>query len=259
MAIFSAGGMIGQLLSTLVAQDGVQNLAVPIAGETRESFNVFETTTGEEYRFILPGPRLSEDEWRSCLEVLSSLQAQPEYIVASGSLPPGIAERAYREVADLAKAKGAKFVLDSSGRALKSALAEGVYLIKPNLRELGMLIDEPLENKADWLRACRYLVTTKQAEVVALTLAHRGALLVTREGSWFAEAVAVQSVSAVGAGDSFLGALVWALSSGQAFPDALRYGVAAGTAALLTPATGLCRRDDVERLLEEVKVEAVEV
>lgn len=258
MAVFTSGGMIGQLLSTLVAQDGVQNLAVPIAAETRESFNVFETTTGKEYRFILPGPRVSEDEWRACLEALPKHHAQPDFIVASGSLPPGVSDSAYRDVAKLAKERGGKFVVDSSGRALKAALSEGVYLIKPNLRELRMLTDEPLEDRDAWLRACRYLVKTGQAEMVALTLAHRGALLVTREGSWFAEAVPVELLSAVGAGDSFLGAFVWALCSQRGFAEALRYGVAAGSAALLTPATGLCRRDDIERLLGDVKVEAIE-
>jgi 6-phosphofructokinase 2 len=140
---------------------------------------------------------------------------------------------------------------------LKAALEEGVHLIKPNLRELRDLVDEPLASKEEWIAASRRLIAANGVEHIALTLGKQGALLVTRDEAWFAEGLPVKPVSSVGAGDSFLGAMVWALSSGHSLQEALRYGVAAGSAAVLTPGTGLCCRDDVERLLTQVKVEAV--
>jgi 6-phosphofructokinase 2 len=257
VAIYAAGGAIGELLRTLVAQESVPSLTVPIAEESRENFAAFEKESGQQYRFVVPGPRLSEPEWRACLDALATLDARPEFIVASGSLPPGVPDAVYEEVAKVAKAKDAKFILDSSGAALKAALAEGAYLIKPNLRELRTLVGEHLEGKAAWVEACRKLVNANQAQVVALTLGDQGALLVTSEQAWFAKAVPVKPVSAIGAGDSFLGALVWALSSGRCLEDALRYGVAAGSSALLTPGTSLCRREDVERLVGDIKLEAI--
>jgi 6-phosphofructokinase 2 len=125
------------------------------------------------------------------------------------------------------------------------------------LDELRDVTGERLETRAEWIDACRRLVAAGGALLVALTLGEQGALLVAREEAWFAEGLPVKPVSAVGAGDSFLGGMVWALSCGQALQDALRHAVAAGSAALLTPATGLCRTKDVARLLPQVTVAAV--
>ena len=148
-------------------------------------------------------------------------------------------------------------MLDTSGPALEAALGENVHLIKPNLRELCELTRKKLENEAAWLKACRTLVLSGRAEIVALTLGHRGALLVTRDQALRTEGLPIKPVSAVGAGDSFLGAMVWRLAAGGSLEDAFRYGIAAGSAALLAPGTELCRREDVARLYPQVTVKAV--
>jgi 6-phosphofructokinase 2 len=175
-------------------------------------------------------------------------------VVASGSLPPGVPEDLYARVAGVADRLGASFVLDTSGSALRVALGRGVYLFKPNLRELCELTGALLEGEADMLATCRELVHGGRAEIVALSLGHRGAILVTRELALRAEALPVKVVSTVGAGDSFLGGLVWKLAAGGALDDAFRVAVAAGAAALLRPGTELCTREDVERLLPQVKI-----
>lgn len=255
-AVYPAGGLIGALLRKLTDEEGVQSRTVPIAEETREDFTVLEETSGQQYRFVLPGPRLSECEWRACLDAVLSFGGRPQFIVASGSLPPGVPAESFRALAKAARENSAKLVVDSTKPVLKAALEEGVHLIKPNLRELRDLVDEPLVSKEEWIDASRRLIAANGVEHVALTLGERGALLVTRDEAWFAEGLPVKPVSSVGAGDSFLGAMVWALSSGHGLQEALRYGVAAGSAAVLAPGTGLCSEDDVKRLLTEVKVEA---
>jgi 6-phosphofructokinase 2 len=256
VAVYPAGGLIGALLNKLTDEEGVKSRSVPIAEETREDFTVSEAISGQQYRFVLPGPQLSEGEWRACLDAVLSPEDHPQFIVASGSLPPGVPAEVFRGLAKAARQRGAKLVVDGTKPVLKAALAEGVHLIKPNLRELRDLMEEPLENKRDWIDASRRLIAAKGVEHVALTLGEQGALLVSRDETWFAKGGPVKPVSAVGAGDSFLGAMVWALSSGHDLPDALRYGVAAGSAAVLTPGTGLCSRDNVSRLLRDVRVEA---
>ncbi len=257
VAVYPAGGMIGALLRKLTDAEGVQSRTVAIAEETREDFTVFEQVSGEQYRFVVPGPQLSEPEWRSCLETITAFDASLSFIVASGSLPAGVPADFFSVLADLAKDKGAKLIVDSTKPVLQAALKKGVHLIKPNLREMRDLMDAPLTSKAEWIGACRQLIAAGGAEFVALTLAERGALLVGREEAWYAAGLPVKLVSAVGAGDSFLGAFIWALSSGQAPHEALRHAIAAGSAALLTPATDLCRKEDVERLLGQVTIEAV--
>jgi 6-phosphofructokinase 2 len=256
-AIYPEGGATGRLLLRMVEAGGVRSLTIEVAEETRVDFTVLEEDSDQQYRFVFPGARLLEAEWRQCLDALASFPDRPKYVVASGSLPAGIPEDFYATAARIAKNSGAKFVLDTSGPALAAALRENVHLIKPNLRELCELTRKKLENEAAWLEACRNLVQAGRAEIVALTLGQRGALLVSRDQALRTEGLPIKPVSAVGAGDSFLGAMVWRLAAGGSLEDAFRYGIAAGSAALITPGTGLCRREDVERLYSRVTVKAV--
>lgn len=252
--IYPAGGATGQLLRRLVDREGIPNIAVPLAEETREDFTVLEQATGREFRFVLPGPRLSEAEWRACLRAVTTLQIQPAYIVASGSLPPGVPPDCLVQVARFAKDVPCRFVVDSSGAALAAALAEGVYLAKPNLRELKELVGPVGDDAESLAEAARALIGRGAAEIVALSLGERGGLLVARDQAWRAEAPALRPVSTVGAGDSFLGALLWGLEADLPMPEAFRYAVAAGAAAVLSPGTALARRADIERLTAEVRV-----
>ena len=135
-AIYPVGGAMGALLRELLDGEGVASRTFAIADETREDFFVSETSTGQQYRFILPGPRLNEAEWQECLKLVSSIEPFPRFVVASGSLPAGVPDDFYARIARIAKQRGARMVLDTSGAALAAAVDEGVDLIKPNLREM---------------------------------------------------------------------------------------------------------------------------
>lgn len=252
LALYPVGGLQGQQLRQLLGGEQVRSRCVEIAGETRQSFSVLETSSGREFRFVLPGPTLAPAEWQACLDCFAALDAPPRILVASGSLPPGVPTDFYARLVRLARARGTRVVLDTSGPALAEALKEGVYLVKPSLRELREFTGQPLTDEAQWRAAAQQLVASAQAEVVALSLGEQGALLVTAQKTWRAPALAQQVRSATGAGDSFVGAMVWALSRQTGLADAFRYGVAAGSAALLSAGTGLCSKADVERLYAEV-------
>lgn len=255
-ALCPAGGSSGEWLKARMATEAMDATFLLLTDETRVSFTVHEQSSGAEYRFVMPGPTLSEAEWRSCLQALMDLNPFPVWVVASGSLPPGVPADFYARLACLCRERGARLVLDAAGPALAAAMAEGVYLVKPNLRELSELVGAPLESPAAWCAAAQGLVDRGAAEVVALTLGHLGAVLVTREGLWCADPLAVPVVSAVGAGDSFVGGMVWALHDGQPLLDAFAWGVAAGSATLLTAGTALCRAEDVRRLRTQVVLSA---
>jgi 6-phosphofructokinase 2 len=256
-ALCPTGGSSGQWLQTRMAQEGMRGIFLPIAGETRVSFTVHEHSTGAEYRFVMPGPQLSEAEWQACLQHLDRMPDFPDLLVASGSLPPGVPPDFYAQLARLCRTRGARLVLDTSGPALAAALAEGVYLVKPNLRELCELCGHKLQTPAQWQAAAQALVDSGQAEVVALTLGHLGALLVTREGAWSAAPLDIPVASAVGAGDSFVGGMVWGLQRGLALDDAFGWGVASGSAALLTAGTGLAHPQVIRSLREQVRMDPV--
>jgi 6-phosphofructokinase 2 len=256
-AIYPIGGQIGKLLQRLLEREDVASLVTPSHVETRENFTAYEESTGKQYRFVLPGSPLHRAEWEAVLDRLASLAERPIFVVASGSVPPGAPDNFFARVARHAKALGAKTVIDTSGIALAAALEEGVTIIKPNLVELTELVAAPLDRDEDRIAACRKLAAEGRAEIVALTLGEHGALLVTAERAWQALPLDIEAVSTVGAGDSFLGGLVAALADGKPLDEAFRVAVAAASAAVLMPGTGLCQPEDVKRLLPQVKIKEI--
>jgi 6-phosphofructokinase 2 len=246
-SVFLAGGATGPVLEALLAERGLETRSVHITGATRVSHAVFERSTGLEYRFVPEGPEVTPDEWRGCLAVLEDLEF--DYLVASGSLPRGLSVQTYAEVADLVRRRGGRFVLDTSGEPLAAAVeAGGIALLKPSLGEFQALVGETVEEPEAIEEAASALVRSRGVGMLAVTLGHRGALLATPSGCLRLRPPDVAPKSATGAGDSFLGGMVFALAEGHAPEDAFRLGVAAGAAAVLTPGTELCRRDDVWRL-----------
>ncbi len=256
-AIYTSGGATGQLLSRLVEQEHIAYCTSAIKQETREDFTVNERSTGQQFRFVLPGPLLTEPEWRACLEALTAMTIRPAYLVASGSLPPGVPADFYARVSKTAREWGTKLVLDASGPSLVAALEHGVYLAKPNLRELSEFVGRSLPDESAWIEAGARLISEGRVEVLALTLGHRGGMLFTRNAIWRSPPLPIKPTTTVGAGDSFLGGMVFGLGSGQRVVDAFRLGMAAGSAALLQGGTGLCRREDVERLYRAVEAERI--
>ncbi|MFC5499364.1 1-phosphofructokinase family hexose kinase [Caenimonas terrae] len=258
LALHAAGGATGRLLAELLQAEGVRSHAIPIAGETRQSFSAHEQASGLDYRFVLPGPQLAEREWQACLDAAAAQSVDGALAVASGSLPPGAPTDFYARLARRLADVGVRLVLDTSGPALAAALQAGVYLVKPSLRELRELTGTALDTPAQQLAACRALVRLGQAEVVALSLGAEGALVVSAQQAWTAAALQVPVASTIGAGDSFVAGLVASLAGGAGLRDALARGSAAAAAALLTSGTALCQADDVARLLPQVRVRALE-
>lgn len=248
-ALFMAGGATGQRLDRLLADQGVPREMIEISGETRESFAVTETSSKCMYRFVLPGPTVSEAEWRETLDHLAAVDPAPGYLVASGSLAPGMPADFFARLAETVRARGVKFVLDTSGEPLKLAIEAGVDVIKPNLRELADATGVDIDSKEARERAIRDMVETGKADIVALTLGKDGAMLASADGVLERSPPAIDvEESAVGAGDSFTGGLVLGLAEGRALDDAFRLAMAASAATLLTPGTALCERGEVERL-----------
>ena len=182
LAVYTAGGPTGLLLRRLVEREGLRDVVVEVAQDTRQDFTVAEDESGQQYRFVLPGLPLSVAEWSACLDALSGHPEETSsFLVASGSLPPGVPADFYQRVARIAKKLNAKMVLDTAGPPLAPALEERPYLIKPNLNELQQLAGRPLQDQSSWIDVGRSVVKKGGAELVALTLGDRGALLVSSE------------------------------------------------------------------------------
>jgi 6-phosphofructokinase 2 len=254
-AIFPCGGPTGTYLLELLQQEGLICRPIPVQGRTRENLAVLEESSGLQYRFGLPGALLSDEEWRNCLVALAASKQKPHYIVASGSLPPGVPDDFYARVARVGKGLGAKVIIDSSGDPLRLALQEGVYLIKPNMRELAELVGKELVDEKSQREIALEMVGSGQCAVVALSLGAGGVLLATAAGCERLQTPLVPMKSKVGAGDRMVGGIVLSLAQGREVRDAVRFGVAAGAAAVMTPGSELCRREDTERLYEQLLAE----
>jgi 6-phosphofructokinase 2 len=252
LAAYTAGGLSGKMLANLLDGEGLKHQTIAIDGLTRESLTILEKSTGQQYRFGMPGPTLQEAEWQRCLEAISELLPQVDYLVASGSLPPGAPLDFYGRIARLAKEHRTRLIVDTSGEALRLAVAEGVFLIKPNLREFAELTGQELQDELQKERLAQELVANQKSEVVVVSLGAAGVLVATAEGAERVRAPLVPIKSKVGAGDSTVAGMVFALSRGQSWREAVRFGVAAGAAAVMTPGTELCRREDTERLYEQI-------
>jgi len=247
-ALFPCGGPTGDHLLDLLRKEGLDCRPIPVGGWTRENLVVLEESSGLQFRFGMPGSPLSEKEWRNCLNAVTDSSRNPDYIVASGSLPAGVPEDFYAQVARIGKGLGARVIVDTSGNSLRLALQEGVYLIKPNIRELGELVGKELVDESSQREIAMEMVRSGQCAVVALSLGAGGVLLATADGCQRLQTPLVPIKSKVGAGDSMVGGIVLSLARGNDVQDAVRFGVAAGAAAVMTPGSELCRREDTERL-----------
>ena len=248
VAMFFAGGYTGEYHTRLLKQEGIDVQVVQIAGETRENIIVVDESTGQQYRFGMEGPLVAENEWRYCLELVQHKDF--DFLVASGSLSPGMPTGFYRELAAVVKKKKAKLVIDTSGDALKDAVDEGVYLIKPNLGELSSLYGVDELQEADAAKAAKEIIAKGYCEVIAVSMGASGALLVTSDQVHKVYSPVVKRKSTVGAGDSMVAGMLMGICKGLSWNDILRYGVAAGTAATMNPGTELCKKEDTDRLFE---------
>ncbi len=256
VAVYLAGGVTGERHHELMSAEKVRCHVMPIAEETRESFSVHETSSGHDYRFVLPGPQVSAVEYEAGFDYVAQHLPQ-QFLVLSGGLAPNIPDNFYARLAQIAKAQGVRVVLDASGPALAQALKVGVFLCKPSLRELRDLTGQALPDEDAQVQAARHLIQSGQAEIVAVSLGAEGAMVVSATESWRARGLSVEVQTTIGAGDSFVAGMVWALSRGDPLLKTFQFGMAAGAAALLAPGTALAQAPDVHRLLPQVVVQAL--
>jgi len=251
LAVFTSGGPTGKMLEELVRKESIAYEEVAVESWTRESFVAVDDNTNSQYRFGFTGGKISEEESDKILETIAALK--PKFLVASGSLNEGLSTDFYSKIAEIAKKSNAKLIVDTSGEALKKALEVGVYMIKPNVGELAKLIDVERLELEEVNEAAKQIIAKGGAEIVVVSLGPQGAVLVTKDVYEFVPAPNVAKKSTVGAGDSMVGGMVWALSQNESLKEVIRWGVACGSAATMNEGTQLFKFEDANRLFEWLK------
>jgi 6-phosphofructokinase 2 len=246
--VFTSGGPIGSMLEDLVKKESIAVQPIKTNNWTRESFVAVDDNTNSQYRFGFPGSEISEQEKNNIFQTIQELK--PKFLVLSGSLNEGLPTNFYQQIADLAKKSGSKVIVDTSGEALQKVLETGVYLIKPNVGELAKLIGVERLEMDEVVHAAQQLIEKGSAEIVVVSLGPQGAVLVTATQTEFVPAPNVVKKSTVGAGDSMVGAMVWALSQNKSLKEVVQWGVACGSAATMNEGTQLFKLEDAKRLFE---------
>jgi 6-phosphofructokinase 2 len=255
-ALVALGGATGSQIAGLLAASGIEVFALPAPGETRQSVVVTDADTGGQFRFMLPGPDWSQAQVLAAANAIAVAAPAGGLVAVSGSQPPGFPDDFLGQVC--ARLRGtASVVADTSGAPLIKAAATpglGLAMLRMDAEEAEALAGHPLDTRADSADFAQGLLASGVAQMVVVARGADGSVLVTDRGRWFCTAAKVPVVSKVGAGDSFMAGFVLALAQGEAPKQALAYGVAAASAAVMTPATALCRAEDATRLLAQCPV-----
>lgn len=247
-AIFPAGGATGEHLVALLADEHVPVATVEAKDWTRQNLHVHVGSSGEQYRFVMPGASLSDKEFQLLEEQVLEIESGA-LLVISGSLPPGVKLEKLTQLISAAQKQGIRCIVDSSGDALRAALDIGnIELVKPNQKELSALVNRELTQPDDVRNAAQEIVKSGKAHRVVVSLGPQGALAVDADRCVQVVPPPVKSQSTVGAGDSMVGAMTLKLAEDASLEDMVRFGVAAGSAATLNQGTRLCSAEDTQKI-----------
>ena len=253
-AIYPSGGYTGKFFNELLAKEKISAIVIGAENPLRENVIVLEESSNNQYRFGFPGAKLLSHEWQQCIDAIDKM-GNAEFLVASGSLPEGVPDDIFARLAAISKKRDIKLIVDTSKAALKHAANEGVYMLKPNLAELSSLVGRKELKIHEAEAAAKEIIDKKFCEVLVVSLGEKGAMLFSKEKILKVSPPAVETKSTVGAGDSMVAGFVLSLFHGNNFEEALRYGVACGTAATMNPGTELCNKKDADAIYERVIIE----
>ena len=253
---FAPGGLGRYIEQTLKAQ-GIECDFVRTKGEARTNITIIDESRHMHTILSDPGPQTDDRFAEQLLSKLRKRLRADDWLVVAGSIPPPLSPDIYAEIITMARENWVHTVLDADGPALVVGVAARPEMVKGNRRELERLLGCRLSDERSTLEAAGVL-RGMDIRMAVVTRGREGAVAVCDEGSFRSVAPRVRAVSAVGSGDGFLAGIVLSLSRGDNMEDALRLGVAAGTACVLTPGTELCRRREVDILQPRVKVQRIE-
>jgi 1-phosphofructokinase len=241
-AVVTVGGAEGEHLIALLRDTGIEIVPVRIRGAIRSNITVVEPD-GTTTKFNEPGAQLSPEELAEVFAAVKAAVESADWLVASGSLPPGTPASVYADLIRSLSASGTNVAIDTSGPALEAVLDAGPTLVKPNRDELAEVTGRPLLTIADVVEAaCR--LRDLGAGTVLASLGGEGAVLVDDDGAIHGRTPTVSPLSSVGAGDAMLAGF---LAAGGHGSDALVEGLAWGAAAVLQPGSGMPSPGDIDR------------
>lgn len=256
-AVGFLGGNAGELLQKGLQSLGIGTDFVWVAEETRTNISIVTPSHDHYIKVNEKGPRVDEAKQKELLDKIDALAKPGDWWVLAGSLPPGMGNDFYARIVNVLNKHESRAILDTSGESLKYGCAEKPFLVKPNAEEAHALTGLPMESPAEIATAAAE-IRRIGAQNVVVSMGKAGALLHTPEGTWLTHSPRIQEKNPIGAGDSMVGGLVWALTQGIPVKEALGWGVASGAATASLPGTEVGTRPLIEELYSQVWYERLE-
>jgi 1-phosphofructokinase family hexose kinase len=252
VAVITAGGATGERLEALLNCCGYEVTVVPIQNETRTNLTITDRF-GLTVNLNEAGPAMNKAEIRNTERVAGEKLAGANWLMLAGSLPPGVPADFYAKLIGVAREKKVKTLLDCDGDALREGIEAGPTVVSPNQQEAERLLSRALLTRNHFLDAVKR-IREMGAECVVLSLGSRGAL--GSFGGSLIEVVPprVDAVSPIGSGDALAAAFVWGMEKRKDFADALRWGVATGTASALLPGMKFATREQAKAIYDQTEV-----
>ncbi len=252
-ALYPSGGQTGRMLDNLLEKEGIDRVNVPVEATTRLNLTVAETESGNQYRFTVRGASLKNAEWEKLLDMVDQLSPPPTYLVASGSLPPGVPEDFYARLGKVVEGRPEiRYVIDTSGRPLQIAAEARPYLLKPNRREIRELVDVKFGDTDGFKQATSSFARQKGIQAIVVSAGPDGVVLATPDYAHFYKSPDVRVNSKIGAGDSMVAGIVTGLAEEMDLSRAVIQGIAAGASAVMSPGTELCNAESTREVMAEL-------
>lgn len=255
-AVFTSGGDTGKRLEGLLHGCGYRTLAVPIRHEIRTNLTITDRH-GLTVNLNETGPELSTEEVVRVEKVVRSTLDGAAWLMLCGSVPPGVPPSFYAKLISLARRKKVKTLLHTGGEALRLGIEAKPTVVTPNQSEAERLLGRTLLTTTQYLDAASR-IRHMGADAVALSLGSRGAVGAFAGGLVEALPPRVDSVCPIGSGDALAAAYTWAMTRRARPDDALRWGVAAGTASAKLPGMRFATREQTEEIYRQVEVRRAE-
>src|SRR6266508_776597 len=257
-SVRSDPGGLGRYIEHTLNAQGIACDFLHTRGEVRTNITILDESRHMNTILSDPGPE-TDPRYVNELKARLRKRLRPgDWLVVAGSIPPPLDAGVYTDLIEEATAIGAHTVLDSDGAALAAGAAAHPEMLKGNRRELERLLGRHLDDEESTLDGARQVHDAGVNQVV-VTRGREGALAVADSEYLRGVAPRVRAVSAVGSGDALLAGVVLTLSKGGSMTEALRLGIASGTASVLFPGTELCRRREVDILMPRVRVQPIDV
>jgi 1-phosphofructokinase family hexose kinase len=255
-SIIPAGGECGARFEHYMKDCGFATTTVPIRNDIRLNLTITDRH-GLTVKLNEIGPRLDRGEISSVEGTVESQLAGASWLMLCGSLPPGVPSDFYAQLITRAKKKNVRTLLDTDGEALSHGIEANPTIVTPNQQEAERLLNTVLLTRSQSIGAARR-IQSMGADSVVLSLASRGAIGVSGNAIWEAIPPRIDAISPIGAGDALAAALLWSYERRDDFAEALRWGVAAGTASAKLPGMKFASLEQTREIFEDVDVRPVQ-